>query len=816
MKLPHLPASAAERASGSESQRSFVLTAPLGFVSLALLWCQVGYLTPTVSRAFGGFLWLLVVFLAADKKRWLWLILSALLLFNPYGAVHRPEGLWLLGLLPWAGGIWGRRWMGAAWIAAVCGWIWVNFPGLWVPLDEFAATTAVGFSKANLSSGAAGLPLLALALAFPLAATLSERRFLAPLATIIGLMVTVLLSWWLQRPLEIWLHRLGVHGIFDAFNLQWVLLILIGLVLTIWAVFDPPRLARSSRRSVWAIPILALIGALLAGWPSSVGQPTLGKQILFYNKGYLNWDVPMYGTYGRSSGGMFGLIPDYLRWRGFQVARCDSLTAEALGDAGAVVMINLQDPLTDPEESAVRQFVDKGGSLLLLGDHTGLGNIREPSNHLLKPYGIELNFDSAKPTRTGWAGSLVCALHSLTAGLDLERQGGDSPGVTQIWVGASLKVSAPGLPLIVGREGFSDVGNEANVKDGYLGDFRYRTDERLGNLVLLAEAKSGRGKVLVFGDTSTLQNGALVRAGGFVQRLFAYLLAPATMPSETMKIAGVLLLIGGIAVWALSGAGAGGLLLGVLALSLGAGFCQHRTASFHKHLDFTWNEEAHPRALLDYSHSPRVPLNLTGGDGTWGLQNCLMRSGFLPQAMEPWDKVTLADAQLLLEIAPVKKFSRAERKEIQQFMQKGGLVVLSCGMEEYDGSRSLLREYGLEPIYVPLGPAALDSTRILLPAEGDTLGMETEAIVPVQFHEAWQIRSTNPTIEVLLAMKDTTQVQGGERPIAAFVPVGNGGLLYLADTDFLTNRNLESPTGEYYEGNVLYLRHILRRFAGGI
>jgi len=779
------------------SVRGLFLVAPLGFIALSLLWCQVGYLTPTFSRALGAVLWLLVVYLAAKDKKFLWLILSAILLFNPYGAVHRPEGLWLLGLLPWAGGIWGKRWMGAAWIAALGGWIWANHPGLWVPIDEFTASVAHWFTKANLSSAAAGLPLLAIAVCFPLASMLNERRFAKPMVAIVGLIVTLIAYWWLQKPVEATLHRQGIHGIHDAFSLQWVLLILIGLVLTLWGIFDPPGAVDWKKRGTLAVPILVLM------------------EVVFYNKGYLNWKVPVYGSYGRGSAGMFGLIPDYLRWSGFNVNLADTLSPEVMNNAGVVVIVNLMDSLSEPEESALHRFVEEGGSLLLLGDHTGMQNIRDPSNRLLEPYGIELNFDSAKPTRTGWAGSLVCAQHPLTSRLGLIRQGGKKPGATQIWVGASLKATPPGRPLIVGRDGFSDAGDSANVKDGYLGDFRYRPDERLGNLVLLAQARAGEGKVLVFGDTSTLQNGALLRSRDFARRIFAYLLSPVKETRTQVRTAGLLLIAGAILAWGLSGGATGGLALGAVALFIAAGFCQYRTATFGDGLAYTWSEATPPRALLDFSHSPRTPLNQTGGDGQWGLQNCLMRSGFLPQAMERWDEGRLYDARILVEIAPAKKFGGQEREAINRFMQGGGLVMLCCGMEEFDGSKSLLKEYGLEPIYVPLGPAELDSTPITLPVIGDTTDRVTENFITLHFHKAWQIEASNPLAEMLLSLVDTSRTEIISRPVVAYVGVGKGGLLYFSDTDFLTNRNLESPSGDYYEDNILYLRYLLMKFADG-
>ncbi|MFH1862134.1 MAG: DUF4350 domain-containing protein [bacterium] len=798
-------------ASGRETPRVAAGTAsrwgaPLGFLSLALLWCQVGYLLPGFSRPLGGILWLLTVYLTAEKRKGLWLLISAVLLFNPLiGAVHRPEGLWLLGLLPWAGGAWGRRWMGAAWLAALGGWVWANTPGLWVPLDDFSAQVSAWLSGANLSSVAAGLPLFGIAACLPLAQIITERRFYSPLIALIALLLALFVYWGLLPPLDAYLHRQGVHGVHDAVNLQWLLLLLLGAALFVWGWMDAPRSAEGSRASIWTVAAFALLGAFVVSLPPKIGSPATEKQIVFYNKGYLNWDIPRYGYYGQHSAGMFGLLPDYLIGKGFQVVKCDSLTQEVLASARVVVFINLQDQVSASEAQRIHQFVEQGGSLLLLGDHTGMANIRAPSNELLKPYGIELNFDSAKPTRSGWVGSMVSPQHPLTARLDLLRQGGDNPAKTQIWVGASLKVNSPAKPVLVGRDGWSDLGNEKNEKDGFLGDFRYQWGERLGNLSLVAEARSGKGKVLVFGDTSTLQNGALVRAGDFAVRLFDYLLAPTMQPPGFVRFLGALLLLAALLFWMLGGGTETMLLLGVIAFFIGAQINQQRFAFAGDFPLRQWTQETTPRALLDHSHAPRTPLNQTSLDSHWGLQNTLMRSQFLPQVMEKWDVEILNDARILIEIAPARKFSGAQRGAVADFMQQGGLVILCCGMEEFDGSRSLLKDYGLEPIYVPLGPSQLE-TEVVLSLEDDTTGVPQSRKLTVQFHEAWEVRVANPNAQVLL--------EGYDKPVVVFVPVGEGGLLYIPDTDFLSNCNLESVTDEYYLDNILYLKYLLQELVG--
>jgi hypothetical protein len=538
-----------------------------------------------------------------------------------------------------------------------------------------------------------------------------------------------------------------------------------------------------------------------------MGKPDLTKQIVFLDKGTLNWDMPRYGNYGQHSAGMFGLVPDYLRWRGFQVTKQDSLTSESLKSAGVVVIINLMAYLNPAEEEALHRFVENGGSLLLLGDHTGRENIRDPSNRLLKPYGIEFNFDTAKPLRTGWVGDMVCAYHPLTAGFGVDRNSpAGSEAITEIWVGASLNVDSPGQPVIVGRETWSDIGNEKNARDGYLGDFRYTINERLGDQVLLAEAQAGRGKALVFGDTSPLQSGALVRNGDWVVHMFAYLLSPSVSATSALKVLGVVMLLAGVIAWGLGGAEL--LTLGLCSLALFAGgvFSQKRMASAVTESPLTWSASTPPRVLLDHSHAPRTPLNQVSESGHWGFQTTLMRSGFLPRVMDRWETRELDQAKVLVEFAPSASFSKSELRSLSGFMERGGLVIAVCGMEEFDGSRSLLLPYGMQPVYVPLGPAEVD-TILALPAEGDSLTREVKKPIKVTFHKAWEVKVSNPQARSML--------NGYGKPLVVFAPVGRGGMLFIPDTDFLANRNLESPSDKFSEGNILFVRYLLKELASG-
>ena len=72
-------------------------------------------------------------------------------------------------------------------------------------------------------------------------------------------------------------------------------------------------------------------------------------------------------------------------------------------------------------------------------------------------------------------------------------------------VGASLELSGNAGPLLVGRYAFSDAGIRENVMGSLLGNYHYDRGERLGDVTLVATATHGRGRVVVWGDTSAFQ-----------------------------------------------------------------------------------------------------------------------------------------------------------------------------------------------------------------------------------------------------------------------------------------------------------------------
>jgi len=89
-------------------------------------------------------------------------------------------------------------------------------------------------------------------------------------------------------------------------------------------------------------------------------------------------------------------------------------------------------------------------------------------------------------------------------------------------IGASLDARPPAQPLIIGKFGHSDPAMKDAWSMRMLGNEKYDPGERLGDVVLAAEQRVGKGRIVAFGDTSMMSNGLLHGCYDSDARLLAY------------------------------------------------------------------------------------------------------------------------------------------------------------------------------------------------------------------------------------------------------------------------------------------------------
>jgi hypothetical protein len=596
----------------------------------------------------------------------------------------------------------------------------------------------------------------------------------------------------------------------------------------------------------WAVLLVAgaMLPAVTRWWPHT---PSLtGKKIVAYEHGFLNWLKPSHGDYGKSAAGMYGLMSDFVTSLGAKFVRSDQLAESDLHDANVLIIIFPDKPWTPEQRDRIDKFVRNGGALIILGDHTThyappdkptepvsdeVGDT--PFNDLLKSTAMRVRFDSALFAVGGWLNSYEALAHPTNEGIDDDR---NTFGVV---TGASVKTDYPAYPLLLGRWGWNDPGDEGSGL-AMMGNHRYDPGERLGDLVLVSEQPLGKGKIVVFGDTSSFTNNVTVGAHPYTARLLAYLAdgPQSAHPGGRQSLA---MLLAAAALAALLWPRSSG--VGVLAFTaaLAASTITCVTATSRAQDQFpTGNDPKIPPwvAYIDGSHSESASSESHRPEGLMGLIYTLERNGYIPLTLAEFDERRLEGASIFFSIGAGREFTESERKAIYGYVEHGGTFICTVGYDRVAASRGLLADFGLyvdevppsaARTYKPAAAAASTQPAATQPAgvtelprtfvRGDPQPMghfkspylrngDYQAFV--RFWAAWPICSDPPppTAEELAAIvarhehpSSQTIAMGRENHYAIILRrIGKGRVLLVGDTDFLTTKNMEREDGDLIEG----------------
>lgn len=534
------------------------------------------------------------------------------------------------------------------------------------------------------------------------------------------------------------------------------------------------------RRLAWVFPALAVV-LLLIMLPPTVRRPARPRKITFLNRGVVSFTKPNYTRFSRAAGGMFGFVPEYAGLFGCQGEIIDEIP-DPLDPDQILVLTNLDQPLSPEEFDRVWSFVRAGGGLWVLGDHTFIKNGRNHINDLLAPTHIRLNHDSAQFHPQGWFNS-----YRIRQGTAFSWLKDPAENRLSILVGCSLELEPPARPLIIGRYGYGDLGPaEKDEERGWLGDFEYQVNERLGDLVLVAGEQIGSGRVLVFGDTSSFFNLTLIRSNELLRAVLTWFGEPASyafFSSRSVEwLTFALLSLALIAsVYGRTVRAAYGALLAMTLLC----FVAYQPAP----LRYDRNLTRKRMAIVDYSQQPYASKHALMRSGLFGLTANFMRHDLMPVIQNDWTRKFLDDAALLFLNAPQRPFSAARRKDVMEFMKRGGIVLMSCGYPHYHNAQSLLDPLGLEVLNIPMGRSF------------DCLAFGQS----IHLFSAWPVKFDRPDVMVL-ALYDN-------RPLIVEVPIGQGRLVLIPDSEFFHNINLEDLE-RHSQANVDFIRNLLDHVRG--
>jgi hypothetical protein len=155
-----------------------------------------------------------------------------------------------------------------------------------------------------------------------------------------------------------------------------------------------PGIRVAGGSGVAALVVIAVVGGFERLLPPDPGD----RRVAFRDSAMADQDMYEHGKYGAAAlpdGAQFGVFRKLmLPHGGWEEVTPDALLA---GNRGVYVVINPEASFGTVEHARIWGFVARGGSLLVLGDHTDIGGTRGPLNQLLEPVGIAFNFDSAMP-----------------------------------------------------------------------------------------------------------------------------------------------------------------------------------------------------------------------------------------------------------------------------------------------------------------------------------------------------------------------------------------------------------------------------------
>ena len=541
-----------------------------------------------------------------------------------------------------------------------------------------------------------------------------------------------------------------------------------------------------------------------------------GKKVVVFREGFLNWLKPRHGDYGRLSIGMYGMLPKYIEALGGKCLISPRLSEKDLDKADVLILLYPNERWEEGQLERIWKFVRGGGSLAVFGEHT----IHEPENargaptpatgaagprptarrprgripssrfnEVLEPTAMRVRFDSATFAVGGWLQSYQPLAHPATIGV------GDDRNQFGVVIGASVQVGWPAWPVLVGRWGWADPGDEG--RPAMMGNHKYDPGEKLGDLTLAAEQRLGKGRVICFGDTSGMTNGINIGSHVFTSRLLGYLANhPGSPQAPWRQLLGglclVVLMV--LIVWGRSCrlVAAAGVVLG-----LSLWLCAQVSYGRGEVLPDGRRGQPNDLAYVDATHMEAQAQESWRPEGNMGLMLNLMRSGYLALDLPEFTQRRLERAGLLISIAPARQFSRKERRWLRQWVRDGGVFICTVGYDRRRASEPLLRDFGFR---VGLPPGANGEE-----VEPQPLGHFKSPYLSsghkqayVRFHAAWPVTCDAPDHGE--DRKRVIAYGRRDQPVIVMRYFGKGKVVVVGDTCFAMNKNLERYDGRPIEG----------------
>jgi len=380
---------------------------------------------------------------------------------------------------------------------------------------RLAATWELLLDPVTLCFFVGGIVLLILAVG----SSLPAGKRAAGLAKSAGALAIVVVAWLPLRTallVGLYLHRAmrtDYDAPLDLMNQFWSPWLHLGLVagamlLARRFVCLPPAAApaeephRSTAVLVRQVAVAAAIAAGLAlAWAAywdGVGEPKPGRVLV--DEQHSRWertDRPFdTAWYGRMAGYNYYCIYEYLS-RFYEMGRLEApIGGETLAACDVLVVKTPTARFAPEEVAAIRRFVERGGGLLLIGEHTNVFGTGDYLNDIAREFGFRYRYDCLFGIDSFFDDALPRAWvpHPILQHLP----------EMEFAVSCSIEPAGCGRAVVLGT-GLKNLGPDYHASNFYP-QAEDRPDMRYGAFVQVWATRLGRGRVVAFTDSTIFSN----------------------------------------------------------------------------------------------------------------------------------------------------------------------------------------------------------------------------------------------------------------------------------------------------------------------
>lgn len=443
-----------------------------------------------------------------------------------------------------------------------------------------------------------------------------------------------------------------------------------------------------------------------------VGQRKEGRVMVVERHSTWEPTAPAYDTarFGETASYTYAAIYDYCS-RFYEMSRLEeseSITTERLSACDVLVIKIPTARYSRDETAAVAKFVERGGSLLLIGEHTDFEKSTTYLNEIAEPFGFGFRKDL-----------LFCVGDPYVQWYEPEtRPHPIVQHVPRMTFAVSCSID-PGWSLgtaVVRGTGLWNLPPQYSTSN-FFPEAEQRADMRFGAFVQMWATRYGRGRVLAWTDSTIPSNFCTFEPGKaeFMLGMLEWLNRRSIFDSfwarvlvqGTMAAAGLVLICGGIGLARRRGLSP---LLLVAAALLGWAVCSAGVAAWHRSAMPT-PEPVRPmvRVAIDRTVSA-VPLSRNGftqdtGRGYGLLEQWIPRLGYFT-ARRTGIEAFSSDA--LVVICPTRSVSEEFRQRLVSYVSEGGkLLVIDSPDSAGSTANSLLWPFGLAATHAASRPGKL-------------------------------------------------------------------------------------------------------------